>query len=467
MQTPYIPHLFGPQALTETRKCSDWLTSFVVSSIPWPEDDVWVLYDGEQFFLQGVLGEGEKRNSPAISTPVGQGGPDAALARLYRFASILGYFKRGYVDITASFESGYVMRGSGSYDAFATITQGGRRRFSCNYMPVIEDDQIRKALGFLREGRRLRHVHEPYSFLSFFKVIESQFAADDRVAWIEQNLNLLQGEAAARITKLRQDGVEVNRHLYDSGRCAIAHASLSGTIVDPDIPRDRRRIAEDLVVIEALANQYIKVKAGVPDDLELYGFRDRLTPWHPLIPSGTREALMTGAPIKDGTELGRLNDAEVSIRLWPDEPPRQFQGMKFHSVASAGGRVKFVALNPRKSIALVFLMDVPAGRLHAVVEEGGMDTTGELTEQDVENYTRYFHSVLGNRLVEVAVEGVDPVPCEIVIPHNIIPRSPEEAVAEALLEFRQRKGAMDGIQDVGPNRPGSLGGSQPEGTSEN
>ena len=96
------------------------------------------------------------------------------------------------------------------------------------------------------------------------------------------------------------------------------------------------------------------------------------------------------------------------------------------------------------TIALVFAMDVAKGRVHTLLNEGGMRAGDELAEQDVEDYTRYFHSVIGNRTVELSVEGAEPVDCEVVIPVNIIPRAPEEAVAQALEQFRQsRPAALD------------------------
>ena len=69
--------------------------------------------------------------------------------------------------------------------------------------------------------------------------------------------------AVKRINELRGQGVNVNQHLFDSGRCAVAHASVGGTIVDPDVPADRKRIGADLDIIAALANRYIKVEAKV------------------------------------------------------------------------------------------------------------------------------------------------------------------------------------------------------------
>ena len=439
MRTPYIPHLFGAEAKARTSSRAGWLTAGVVSSIPWPEDDVWLLYDGEEYFLHGVAGEGDQRNSPAISTPSSGAMADTALSRLYRFTSVLGFFKRGYVDITTTVSSGYIMRFSIQQDSFATLTQAGRRRFDCNYMPVVEDDQIRKALAFLREGRRLRRVHQPYSFLSFFKVIESQLETDDRVSWIEQNLDHLEGDAARRVAELRADGVKVNKHLFESGRCAIAHASVGKSIVDPDIPADRRRIASDIEIIAALADRYIREEVGVPDEMDLYKSRDRVVPWHSLMPPEALACIQGGGQAETSDELGGISNAKVSVSLWPDPPPEQFKEMTLLPVGSGPGVIKLVALNSRKTIALVFALDIANGRLHTILDEGGVDHAAEPTEQDIEDFTRYFHSVIGNRTVELTIDGVEPIPCEVVIPTNIIPQAPEEAVVRAIEQFRREK----------------------------
>jgi hypothetical protein len=53
-------------------------------------------------------------------------------------------------------------------------------------------------------------------------------------------------------------------------------------------------------------------------------------------------------------------------------------------------------------------------------------------QSEVEQYTRYFYSVIANGLVELCIDGIDPVPCEVVIPMNIVPQIPEEMVAKAL-----------------------------------
>jgi hypothetical protein len=440
MKTPYVPHLFGADALAKVKGRFGWLTVGVASSIAWPEDDVWIEYDAVEYVLHGARQEGEHSIAPCISTPSEQNDVDQALSRLYRFTSVLGFYKRGYVDITGRTWGTHMIRYSNARDTFTTVLQGGKRGFSCNHMPVIEDDQVRKALAFLREGRRLERVHEPYSFLSFFKVIESQFESKDRVAWVEKNLDLVTEERAVkRINELRGQGVNVNQHLFDSGRCAVAHASVGGNIVDPDIPADRKRIAADLDIIAALANRYIKFDAGVPDEMDLYKTRDRVAPWHAIMTPGAVAALKAGGHVENVDELGKLEGATVSVRLWPAPPAKQFEAMTLLPIESGDGVVKLIALSTRGTIVLAFSMDVAKGRVHTLLNKGGMRAGVEIVEEDVEDYTRYFHSVVGNRIVELTIEGAEPVDCEVVIPVNIIPQAPEEAVARALEQFRRAK----------------------------
>jgi len=436
MKTPYVPHLFGVAAQATWNSRFGWLTAGVASSIPWPQEDVSVQYDGHEYVLRGFKG-GEDKRSPCISTPCARDEMDAVMTRVYLFASVLGWFKGGYVDVT-----GHIWGSRptlfGSRETFTTMLDG-TKFFNCNYMPIIEDDQVRKALAFLREGRRLRFVHEPYSFLSFYKVVESQFKAKDRIAWIQANLDQLDGEAGKRVAELRAQSVDVGKHLFDSGRCAVAHASLGGAIVDPDVPSDRRRIAEDLDVMAGLASRYVKVDAGVPDEMDLYESRDRTVPWHALLPAGTLRDLQAGGTISNVAALGQLQDNRVSVRLWPHDAPDCMRNMRITAESAAPGVVIFLVVNERNTVFLRFALDIANGRMHTMLEEGGVTAQfGDVTEADIEHYTRYFHSAVGNAQVELCIDGFDPVPCEIVIPVNIIPQAPEKMVALALEQFRTR-----------------------------
>jgi hypothetical protein len=179
MRTPYIPHAIGEEAMAKVAGRRGWLSVSVVASIAWPEQDVWLEYEGSEYIVRGATRPSAKKPAPCIHTPAARD-DDEALARMYRFTSILGFFLGGYVDITGRTWGTFPIDYATLDEAVGgLIVQGGKFNWNCNHMPVIEDDQVRKALAFLREGRRLRRVHEPYSFLSFFKVIESQFDSKD------------------------------------------------------------------------------------------------------------------------------------------------------------------------------------------------------------------------------------------------------------------------------------------------
>ncbi|WP_293762346.1 methylamine utilization protein MauJ [uncultured Aquitalea sp.] len=442
-KTPYIPHYFKDKAQEFIGNRLGWFTAGVSSSIAWPQEDVLVVYDGTEFLLRGCA-VGGKQEPPCISTPCPSDNFDDAFARILRFVSVLGWFKGGYVDVSGYTWSTHPIRYGHLQNSFTTMTQGGPHCFDCTYMPIIEDDRVRKALAFCREGRRLRYAHEAYSFLSFFKVLESQFKkkeAKDRVAWIERNLDKLDGHAAKRVAELRSQGVNVSKHLFDSGRCAVAHASLDGDIVDPDIPADRRQIGADLDIIEGLANRYLAEEVCVPTEMTVYRTRDRLEPWYPLMDADGLVKLKAGEEITDAAELGQLAGAKVTVRLWPREPDENLKDMTIIPFESGPSLVKFYAVNQRETILLTFGLDANETRMHALLDEGGItEQTNELTEDEVATYTRYLHSVVGNAQVELLIDGVEPVRCEIIIPTNIFPRNPEEAVLESVEAFRHKRG---------------------------
>ncbi|UPJ78566.1 hypothetical protein IVB16_27345 [Bradyrhizobium sp. 183] len=445
MRTPYIPHTFGDVVQRKLRSRSGWLSAGVASSIPWPSLDVCVEYAGDEYFLRGTQREGQP-SAPGIAIACDQSssGADAAIAKIYRFTSILSWFEGGYVDV-----SGY-MWGShpalyGGRSVYSSMGIAGAKSFNCNHMPIIEDENIRKALAFWREGKRLDEVHDSYAFLSFYKVIESQFKdGRSRGRWIAANVDKVTDRAAKRVAELRAEGVEVASHLFESGRCAVAHASLEGDIVDPDFPADRRRLSADLVIIEDLARIYIRDELGVPDARTLYRTRDRLAPWDSLLPASTLDVLRRG----DGTgiDLSGLDGRYVSVGLWPDGPILGLERMTVHVDAFDQGIVKLVMINKRKTILLVFFLDYKSGRIHTNLEDGGLFSgEHEPDETDVRAYSTFFYKVFGNGIAELRCGDLEPVDCEIVIPVNMMMRkSPDEAIADAVEAFRRGSAKQSG-----------------------
>jgi hypothetical protein len=310
-------------------------------------------------------------------------------------------------------------------------------------MPIIEHENVRKALAFWREGQRLREVHASYAFLSFYKVIESQFSdSKKKIEWIAANINKLTDNAAKRVAELREAGIDVNRHFFESGRCAVAHASLEGEIVDPDIPSDRKRLKADLVVMEELARIYIREELKVPDSISLHRTRNRLAPWDALLSEKTLEVLKYGGTPEDCDGLQALM---VSVGLWPDGLIKGLENMTMHVDMFKDGVVKIVLINERKTILLVFFLDYRGGKIHTNLKDGGLlYGENEPNEDDVVSYYTFFYNILGNRIAELTCGDIEPIDCEIVIPVNIIPPNPDDAIKEAVQRFRNERTTSDG-----------------------
>lgn len=438
MAGSYIPHYFGDVVERKLRSRIGWLTAGVASSIPWPEGDVWVVYDGDDYILRGSKRNGEP-SPPGITVPCDRGDVDESLAKIYRFTSILGWFAGGFVDVGGYVSGTHPMLYGDPQNVYSSVGAAGSKGFSCNFMPLIRDEAARKALAFFREGKRLKRVHDSYAFLSFYKVIESQFAdGKAKGRWIDANLDALTSErAASRIADLRAAGTDVGRHLFESGRCAVAHASLDGAIVDPDIPADRRRLSDDLAIMEALAYHFISHELKIETDHETYRDRNRLEPWHKLVNEDTLGQLLRG---QMPPNVDDLEHRRASIAIWPDGPVPGLDEMTMRVDAIGEGAIRIVLLNPRKTIILPFVLDFRHGRAHTQLDDGGLCGTPEVQpdEADVRAYATFFYRVLGNGIAELRIDGFDPVDCDVVIPVNIIPPLPAKAIEEAVERFRQQ-----------------------------
>ncbi len=433
METPYIKHIFGSEVDNKLASQLGWLTTGVASSISWPSADVCIQYLGDDYFLRGSERAGE-RSPPGITIACDQADIDKALAKVYRFTSVLSWFMGGFVDV-----SGYIWGNRPSLygnprTVFSTLGIAGEKTFNCNHMPLIDSENIRKALAFWREGQRLYDVHPSYSFLSFYKVIESQFLDPrKRVEWVKVNLDKLTNQAAKRVFELRSAGVDVNNHLYQSGRCAIAHASVDGTIVDPDNPSDKRRLNDDLIVIKELARIYIDEELNVPTSRSLYQSRNRLAPWAQML---SIDLLDTSSKGKQVTEISGFKGQEVSVGLWPDGAISGLERMRVNCESSSQAMIKLELINDSKTILLIFYLDYKNGRVHTALKESGLVfNETKPSKADAEAFATFFYKVLGNGIAELTINDFEPIDCEVVIPVNIIPPNPEIAIRDFVARF--------------------------------
>jgi len=413
----YIEHIFDEDVQPLYKMHRKWLTCSVHFSIAWPEKDVAVTYDGTQFFLRG-LKQHEDHSVPCISVRLlDDEDKFETLKKVYKFTSILGWYNRGFVDI-----SGYV---SGShpilYDAggrvFSPTMQSGKYGFSCNYMPIINEELTRKALAFWREGLKLEEIHKGYSFLSFYKVIESQFSKGKAKAnWITQAIPTLTGRAQTRVEELQNEGIDVSKHVFASGRCAVAHASAGGEIIDPDIPEDKEQIAKDLDIIKGLAKKFIQEDLGVPDRMDIFNDRNSLEPLNDFINTAHLGALKDGGSVLR-KKLG-LNGLQISVNQWPMPVFEGLENLSLSVNSAHNGIVSVTALNSN-GLALTFAFDFINGKAHTQLDSSGFDNTSSHHSANEITFLNYQKAVIGNGLIELNLPNGHTIDCEVVIPVNI------------------------------------------------
>ncbi len=127
---------------------------------------------------------------------------------------------------------------------------------------IEQDSKAGLALALYREGLTVNSV--PFSFLSYFKILnifwEDRYerGSNELVEGIRSILSKLNDrEAIDRIKQLTSSQTDIPKYLYESGRCAVAHA-YSLPLVDPDDVADLRRLSQDIWVIKAIAEELIE-----------------------------------------------------------------------------------------------------------------------------------------------------------------------------------------------------------------
>jgi hypothetical protein len=139
------------------------------------------------------------------------------------------------------------------------------------YRTLEPDRKVRLALALFREGRTVNST--PFEFLSYFKILNIFWKdklvtlngkrQNPLVEGIRATLPRLKDDLAVRrLQALRATEPNVPTYLYESGRCAVAHA-YSDPIVDPDDVSALRRLSEDLHIVKAIAEYLIQTELKV------------------------------------------------------------------------------------------------------------------------------------------------------------------------------------------------------------
>lgn len=392
----------------------------VHSSIPWPTRDTEISFRGQTI----VLSPETPDTSPGIEieyeAPMTS---DQAYELLRRFMSALAWLEGG--GISELFCVGSTRRiGLGRGPRMMTTTH-----FSAYDLPEPSDEKALLALALYNEALRVNS--KAYQFLGFYKIINVLYESGAKQkAWIRAALpSLASDENQKRIQEITALGLDVADYLYESGRCAVAHA-YSNPVVDPDEPKDIRRLSADLPLMKALAEYLIEHDMGVKSQAtiwhehlyELKGFRS-------LVGLGNVEALKREEQI-DPEAIPSF--PPVSIRLREKRPYEVLEVMKTRIVECGKGTLRLQCHSRTAPLVLSLLLDFAQERLRfdfsrdiQLIDDQSPHSTAAALELN-----RFLTELILNGELEVRESETDLLLGRLLpyIPFNMDPRRTMDAL---------------------------------------
>jgi hypothetical protein len=319
-----------------------------------------------------------------------------------------------------------------------------KHRFYLDHLQIPSDEKGWLALALYREAHNLES--DPYRFLGFFKIINILASTGkQQVAWIAKALpHVSDHDALERVSELKGQGHDVPKYLYESGRCAVAHA-FSQPLVDPDDPEDLLRLRRDLVVISALAEHAIEHDLGIKSSrtcfrehlYELEGFRALLGP--DLV------AKLKGDEGVDASELPPFPRLGLRFR----EEPRfsAFERLSVVGMGIASGGIALGLASEDQLVGVRLGLDFKNERL-GFDFQGGVGLRDDGSARSIQNeidYNRLLQCCISNGQLEVWDEDNDKLMgrSDPIIPVNINSgasrRALEASTQQLVVELEKRR----------------------------
>ena len=319
-----------------------------------------------------------------------------ALLLIRRFLSSLSWVERGPLRETFGIGTGGHPGKIGKGDSARLINP----RFRIDYLPETKDPKAQLCLALYREAMNLNS--EPFQLLGFFKIINALFKSGvDQKAWINKTLPVLDDHRVrGRLEELQKLHSDIGDYLYDSGRCAVAHA-FNEPLVDPDDPEDTQRLSADLPVIKALAEHLMEHEVGIKSAVtyhqehlyELEGFR-RLFGETIISQLKAKQTLQ----LRDFPLLPRL-----SIRIRDKERYQAFECLHPTILSTKDGCVYLRCLSKDGVVALLVGLNFPAERIE-FDPQGGVSIRDDGTPNAVRmglDQLRFFREHICNGQLEI------------------------------------------------------------------
>lgn len=393
-----------------------WVVACVEPQFPWPTSVQKIIYRGHALFMLPQFGD--YYPSVVVQQGKGLGTFEEAQVLILNFLSALSWVE----------EQGALVEfwsGGNRPRPFAGFSRSGFRmvltdHFDCHYLPEAIDQHARWALAFFREGLAIRQV--AYAFLSFYKIINIlHHGGANQKAWINNKVDAASTyRSQERLQKLRAEGVDVGHYLYESGRCAVAHAG-QGPTIDPENPGDLKRLSHDLPLMRDLATHAIETEFGVKSAgtvyrehlYELDGFRNHVT-------EALCQSLKDGADVQL-SEFPALPNFHIGLYGEENFPPLCNLAAKVTAIEK--GVVRLECSSAEGRTRMVLLLDFPNERLRLNPIDGilSLDDGSEAAIRDAIAVMCFKKAFFANGQLTVAnaLTGECLGRCDAFLPVNV------------------------------------------------
>jgi len=241
-----------------------WMNIRIKGEAAWPEKETKIRFGGHDLLLKPAT----KSTDASVHMDITGISEIEALTLVNRFLSILSWCD----DVPMENLYGW----SGTQIPVAIPRNTSRTVGTCIgeypfHRDIEQNPKAKLALALYREALTVNSL--PFSFLSYFKILNIfwkdryEKGSNELIEGIKAMLpNLSDKEAVDRIKQLTKTQADIPSYLYESGRCAIAHA-YSVPFVDPDDVADLRRLSQDMWVIKAIAEKLIEETLSISRDI--------------------------------------------------------------------------------------------------------------------------------------------------------------------------------------------------------
>ena len=232
-----------------------WLSVRISGNVMWPKKKTTVSFAGHDLVLYPPTPD----TDPSLHISLNKLSAKQGMTLINRFLSFLAWCDDAAVENLGGI--------SGHLNPRPIPRQEGNQLWYTDMFPpsvkLYEDERALRALALFREARSVNSI--PFCLLSYFKILNIVWndkkikGKNEIVEGIRDTLpRILDSEAKDRIERLRQKGErDIAAYLYESGRCAVAHA-YKDPIADPDDIEDLHKLSEDTWIIKAIAEYLIE-----------------------------------------------------------------------------------------------------------------------------------------------------------------------------------------------------------------